>query len=173
MSTAKPACWNSWIPAGFIGARNRTTTRPCWITAWPGWNSGAWPVEVSSDAGAFELDQVAGDYGGYSECGGPPGVVASAERHEHDQHAGHDHAKHTETKEPEAAQQAKLRGPADHDHAKHTETKEPEAPVPGQVKLTPEAVQQAKIETAPVVLGPLDNPGVIYRGAGLQRRAPG
>ena len=29
--------------------------------------------------------------------------------------------------------------------------------MPGQVKLTPEAVQQAKIETAPVVLGPLDN----------------
>ena len=43
------------------------------------------------------------------------------ERHEHDQHA-------------------------DHDHAKHTETKEPEAPVPGQVKLTPEAVQQAKAD---------------------------
>ena len=45
------------------------------------------------------------------------------ERHEHDQHA-------------------------DHDHAKHTETKEPEAPVPGQVKLTPEAVQQAKAITS-------------------------
>jgi cobalt-zinc-cadmium efflux system membrane fusion protein len=41
------------------------------------------------------------------------------ERHEHDQHA-------------------------DHDHAKHTETKEPEAPAPGQVKLTPQAVPQAK-----------------------------
>jgi cobalt-zinc-cadmium efflux system membrane fusion protein len=43
------------------------------------------------------------------------------ERHEHDQHA-------------------------DHDHAKHTETKEPEAPVPGQVKLTPEALPQAKAD---------------------------
>ena len=44
----------------------------------------------------------------------------------------------------------------DHDHDHADEAKQ-EAPVPGQVKLTPEAVQQAKIETAPVVLGPLDN----------------
>ena len=80
------------------------------------------------------------------------------ERHEHDQHAGHDHALHADKKEPEAAPPAKIEtAPADHDHSKHTETKEPEAPVPGQVKLTPEAVQQAKVETAPVVLGPLDN----------------
>jgi membrane fusion protein, heavy metal efflux system len=54
------------------------------------------------------------------------------ERHEHDQHD-------------------------DHDHATHADKKESETPPPGQVKLTPEAVQQAKIETNPVVLGPLDN----------------
>ncbi len=52
---------------------------------------------------------------------------------------------------------------ADHDHAKHTETEEHKLPVPGQVKLTPEAVRQAKIETAPVVLGPLDNQ-VLFTG---------
>ena len=92
------------------------------------------------------------------------------ERHEHEQHAGHDHVLHADKKEPEAAvpgqvkltpeavQQAKIgTAPADHDHSKHTETKEPEAPIAGQVKLTPEAVQLAKIETTPVVLGPLDN----------------
>ena len=55
-------------------------------------------------------------------------------------HEGHDHDQ-----------------PTDHDHDLHAETKEPEAPPSGQVKLTPEAVQLAKIETAPVVLGPLDN----------------
>jgi cobalt-zinc-cadmium efflux system membrane fusion protein len=43
------------------------------------------------------------------------------ERHEHDQHA-------------------------DHDHAEHTETKEHKPPVPGQVKLTPEALPQAKAD---------------------------
>ncbi|MBM4301131.1 MAG: efflux RND transporter periplasmic adaptor subunit [Deltaproteobacteria bacterium] len=79
------------------------------------------------------------------------------ERHEHDQHAGHDHAQHADKKEPAAAPAKIETAPADHDHSKHTGTKEPEAPVPGQVKLTPEAVQQAKIETAPVVLGPLNN----------------
>ncbi len=36
----------------------------------------------------------------------------------------------------------------------HAEEAHQEAPVPGQVKLTPEAVKQAGIETAPVVLGP-------------------
>ncbi len=66
------------------------------------------------------------------------------EGHDHDQHADHDHAQ-----------------PDDHD--KHDDTKEPEAAVPGQVKLTPEAVRQAKIETAPVVLGPLDNQ-VLFTG---------
>ena len=55
-------------------------------------------------------------------------------------HEGHDHDQ-----------------PTDHDHDLHAETKEPEAPPAGQVKLTPEAVQLAKIKTAPVVLGPLDN----------------
>ncbi|MCJ7819205.1 MAG: efflux RND transporter periplasmic adaptor subunit, partial [Syntrophales bacterium] len=104
------------------------------------------------------------------------------ERHEHDQHAGHDHALHADKKEPEAAPPAKIEtAPADHDHSKHTETKEPEAPVPGQVKLTPEAVQLAKIETAPVVLGPLDN-RVLFTGelvfneerlAKIRSRVPG
>jgi len=87
------------------------------------------------------------------------------EGRDHDQHAGHDHAEHTETKKPEApaagrvkptpeaVQQAK----PDHDHDQHADTKEPEAAAPGQVKLTPEAVKLAKIETAPVVLGPMDN----------------
>jgi cobalt-zinc-cadmium efflux system membrane fusion protein len=78
------------------------------------------------------------------------------ERHEHDQHA-------------------------DHDHSKHTETKEPEAAPPGQVKLTPEAVKQAGIQTAPVVLGPLDN-RVLFTGelvfneerlAKIRSRVPG
>ncbi|MGB8992085.1 MAG: efflux RND transporter periplasmic adaptor subunit [Desulfobaccales bacterium] len=78
------------------------------------------------------------------------------ERHEHDQHA-------------------------DHDHTQHAAAKEPEAPVPGQVKLTPEAVQQAKIETAPVVLGSLENQ-VLFTGelvfneerlAKIRSRVPG
>ena len=87
------------------------------------------------------------------------------ERQEHDQHADHDHAKHTETKEhkppvpgqvkltPEAVQQDK----DDHDHAKHDDSQRTQGAAAGEVKLTPEAVKQAKIETAPVVLGPLDN----------------
>lgn len=41
------------------------------------------------------------------------------ERHEHDQHG-------------------------DHDHAQHADTKEPKAALPGQAKLTPQAVPQAK-----------------------------
>ena len=45
----------------------------------------------------------------------------------------------------------------DHDHDDHANEAKQEAPVAGQVKLTPEAVQLAKIETAPVLLGPLDN----------------
>ncbi|MDP3181358.1 MAG: efflux RND transporter periplasmic adaptor subunit [Desulfobaccales bacterium] len=71
--------------------------------------------------------------------------------------------------------------PADHDQAPHADKKEPEAAPPGQVKLTPEAVQQAKIETAPVVLGPLDN-RVLFTGelvfneerlAKIRSRVPG
>ncbi|MHB9075024.1 MAG: efflux RND transporter periplasmic adaptor subunit [Desulfobaccales bacterium] len=50
-----------------------------------------------------------------------------------------------------------------HDHDDHADEAKQEASVPGQVKLTPEAVQQAKIETAPVVLGPLDNQ-VLFTG---------
>jgi membrane fusion protein, heavy metal efflux system len=77
------------------------------------------------------------------------------ERHKHDQHD-------------------------DHDHAKQTEIKEPETP-PGQVRLTPEAVKQAEIETAPVVLGPLDK-RVFFTGelvfneerlAKIRSRVPG
>ncbi|MFA5110406.1 MAG: efflux RND transporter periplasmic adaptor subunit [Desulfobaccales bacterium] len=60
------------------------------------------------------------------------------EGHDHDHPADHGHTQHD-------------------DHADHDDTKEPQAPPAGQVKLTPEAVRQAKIETAPVVLGPLDN----------------
>jgi membrane fusion protein, heavy metal efflux system len=43
----------------------------------------------------------------------------------------------------------------DHDHC--AEEAHQETPVPGRVKLTPEAVKQAGVETAPVVLGPWDN----------------
>jgi cobalt-zinc-cadmium efflux system membrane fusion protein len=50
-----------------------------------------------------------------------------------------------------------------HDHDDHADEAKQEASVPGQVKLTPEAVQQAKIETAAVVLGPLDNQ-VLFTG---------
>jgi cobalt-zinc-cadmium efflux system membrane fusion protein len=60
-------------------------------------------------------------------------------------HEGHDHDQ-----------------PADHDHALHADQAELQAR-PGQVRLTPEAVRQAKIETAPVVLGPLDN-RVLFTG---------
>lgn len=89
------------------------------------------------------------------------------ERYEHDHHADHDQ---------------------DHDHAQHadkndqhTDEKEPEAPLPGQVKLTPEAIKQAGIQTAPVVLGPLDN-RVLFTGelvfneerlAKIRSRVPG
>ena len=44
-----------------------------------------------------------------------------------------------------------------HDHDQANEAAQPETPVPGQVKLTPEAIKQAGIETAPVVSGSLDN----------------
>ena len=52
--------------------------------------------------------------------------------------------------------------PAEHDHQGHdhdqcAEEAHQKAPVPGQVKLTPEAVKQAGIETGPVVLVPLDD----------------
>jgi membrane fusion protein, heavy metal efflux system len=45
----------------------------------------------------------------------------------------------------------------DHDHDGHAHEAQQEAPITGQVKLTPEAVQLAKIATAPALLGPLDN----------------
>jgi membrane fusion protein, heavy metal efflux system len=50
----------------------------------------------------------------------------------------------------------------DHDHEGHghdhqAEEAQPETPDPGQAKLTLEAIKQAGIETAPVVLGPLDD----------------
>jgi cobalt-zinc-cadmium efflux system membrane fusion protein len=49
------------------------------------------------------------------------------------------------------------------DHDNHADEAKQEASVPGQVKLAPEAMQQAKIATAPVVLGPLDNQ-VLFTG---------
>ena len=60
----------------------------------------------------------------------------------------------------------------------HTES---EAPRPGQVRLTPEAVQLAAIKTAPVVMGPLENQ-VFFTGelvfneerlAKIRSRVPG
>jgi membrane fusion protein, heavy metal efflux system len=51
---------------------------------------------------------------------------------------------------------------ADHDHD-HTDEAKQEAPVPGQVKLTPEAARLAGIATAPAVLGPLDQ-RVLFTG---------
>ncbi len=68
-----------------------------------------------------------------------------------------------------------------HDHASSEKKPEDSLGLPGQVKLTPEAVQQAKIETAPVVLGPLDN-RVLFTGelvfneerlAKIRSRVPG
>jgi membrane fusion protein, heavy metal efflux system len=80
----------------------------------------------------------------------------------------------------------------DHDHTNHlekedrvhspqAEKEDPKVLTPGQVKLTPEAVQLAKIETAPAVLGPLDN-RVLFTGelvfneerlAKIRSRVPG
>jgi cobalt-zinc-cadmium efflux system membrane fusion protein len=51
----------------------------------------------------------------------------------------------------------------DHDHDNHADKAKQEASAPGQVKLAPEAMQQAKIATAPVLLGPLDNQ-VLFTG---------
>ena len=45
-----------------------------------------------------------------------------------------------------------------HNHDHQAEPAHQEAPVPGQVKLTPDAIKQAGIETAPVVSGSLENP---------------
>jgi membrane fusion protein, heavy metal efflux system len=68
-----------------------------------------------------------------------------------------------------------------HDHDHQAEEAQQETPVPGQVKLTPEAIKQAGIETAPVVLGPLDNQ-VLFTGelafneerlARIKSRVPG
>jgi membrane fusion protein, heavy metal efflux system len=69
----------------------------------------------------------------------------------------------------------------DRDHSPHAEIEESKALTPGQVKLTPAAVQLAKIETAPVVFGPLDN-RVLFTGelvfneerlAKIRSRVPG
>lgn len=51
----------------------------------------------------------------------------------------------------------------EHDRDNHADEAKQEATVSGQVKLAAEAVQQAKIETAPVVLGPMDNQ-VLFTG---------
>ena len=78
--------------------------------------------------------------------------------HGHDQHAGHDHEQHTghghDNKEHAGHDHDQHAG---HDHGPQCEDDGPEGPRPGQVKLTPEAVQLAKIKTAPAVNGPLEN----------------
>ena len=72
------------------------------------------------------------------------------EDHDHDQHDHH------------ARQEEKQKPPQDHghdqhdDHARKASEKKEEPPQPGEVKLTPEAIKQAGIETVPVLLGPLD-----------------
>jgi membrane fusion protein, heavy metal efflux system len=80
------------------------------------------------------------------------------DRHEHDEHDDHDHARQAEKKETQTAE-----------------------PSPGLVKLTPEAVKQAGIQLAPVVLGPLDN-RILFTGelvfneerlAKIRSRVPG
>jgi membrane fusion protein, heavy metal efflux system len=92
--------------------------------------------------------------------------------HDHDQHAGHDHG------QPVVQSQDQHAG---HDHGPGVEHTEPEAPRPGQVRLTPEAVQLAGIKTAPVVMGPLENQ-VFFTGelvfneerlAKIRSRVPG
>ena len=69
----------------------------------------------------------------------------------------------------------------DHDHDHHAEEAQQETTVPGQVQLTPEAVKQAGVETAPVLFGPLDN-RVFFTGelvfneerlARIRSRVPG
>lgn len=69
----------------------------------------------------------------------------------------------------------------DHDHDHHAEEAKQETQAPGQVTLTPEAVKQAGIETAPVRLGPMDNQ-VFFTGelvfneerlARIRSRVPG
>jgi cobalt-zinc-cadmium efflux system membrane fusion protein len=67
---------------------------------------------------------------------------------DHDQHTGHDHKEHDVHNHDQHASQDHG-GPAEHDG--------PGEPPPGQVKLTPAAVQLANIKTAPVVNGPLGN----------------
>jgi cobalt-zinc-cadmium efflux system membrane fusion protein len=69
----------------------------------------------------------------------------------------------------------------DHDHDHQAEEAKQETQAPGQVTLTPEAVKQAGIETAPARLGPLDNQ-VFFTGelvfneerlAKIRSRVPG
>ena len=105
---------------------------------------------------------------------------------DHDQHADHDHAQHTkhpleQTDQHAGHDHAVPAKKAEHDHALHAEPEEGQMPAPGQVRLTPELVQQARIETAPVALGPLDNlmffTGELVfneeRLAKIRSRAPG
>ena len=78
------------------------------------------------------------------------------EGHEHDQHAGHEHDKHAGHDHGQPVVQSQDQH-AGHDHGLQGEHNESEAAPPGQVKLTPEAVQLATIKTAPVIIGPLEN----------------
>lgn len=76
--------------------------------------------------------------------------------HGHDEHAGHDHSQHARhDHEQDAGHDREQQG--GHDQGRQAEQDRPEAHQPGQVKLTPEAVQLAKIKTAPAVHGPLEN----------------
>jgi membrane fusion protein, heavy metal efflux system len=78
------------------------------------------------------------------------------EEHGHDQHAGHDHDQHAGPDHGQPVVQSQDQH-AGHDHGPGVEHTEPGAARPGQVRLTPEAVQLAAIKTAPVVMGPLEN----------------
>lgn len=79
----------------------------------------------------------------------------------HEKHAGHDHSRQTEqcpepTNKHAGHDHAVPAKKAQHDNASHAAPKAGEMPATGQVRLTPEAVQQANIKTAPVLRGSLD-----------------
>jgi len=118
--------------------------------------------------------------------GGYLGWVFLIDRHDHAHQADEpvakqDHAGHAHKPGEEHDHSAHAQKPGEkQDHVPPGKRPE-ETPTPGQVKLTPEAVQQTKIETAPVVLGPLDN-RVLFTGelvfneerlAKIRSRVPG
>ncbi len=76
--------------------------------------------------------------------------------HLHEDH-DHDHAgQHAQVQEAEPKPHKDHDHDNDDDHAGPAHEKEVEPPQPGEVKLTPEVIKQAGIETTPVLLGPLD-----------------